>query len=457
MSVSDTSRVTFQDTDAVVSYAPIIEDPLTGWHTVYEQTTASIGPGGALEGVGTSFHETRVEGATLSFQFYGTSLTLFGAANGSMYTVELDNQPVAPNERDSVLATFDQLISGTHNVKLTVTRPNPTFRFYNATFDSTSPSDLTKVSAYNSDTSLWGFNREWKPQVNHYPSGLNQSVMVTRTVNATAWLTFRGSAVWLYGVRVSDHGAYQIVLDDKTTDFNGKSNYTIPSSLLFFQGGLDTRTSHTLTLRNAADAYLDFEVAYYTTSTEASSSEQSSSPVPMTALSTDGRMETATPQPTDEGNGATNDNPSPNVGAIVGGVLGGIISLLLLIVVYLYFSNRRSLRRVEPTLWMDRYPFALDAALSSRNSTPEPSFRDGSILQPSRALYFPHSESLPPPSPTQSFTTDIQFPPELQHTRQLVVEATRNPPPPAWRRPLPSHLGSSARDSYSTWHPDRAD
>jgi len=66
-----------------------------------------------------------------------------------------------------------------------------------------------------------------------------------------------GSAIYLIGNFIDDHGRYIVSLDAESTEFNGKANYTITEGLVFFAAGLDSSIRHTLTITDADDLYLD--------------------------------------------------------------------------------------------------------------------------------------------------------------------------------------------------------
>ena len=66
-----------------------------------------------------------------------------------------------------------------------------------------------------------------------------------------------GSAIYLIGNLISDHGRYAVSLDAESAEFNGEANYTIAEGLLFFAAGLDVNLQHTLTITNLDDKYLD--------------------------------------------------------------------------------------------------------------------------------------------------------------------------------------------------------
>ncbi|KAH7101247.1 hypothetical protein BKA62DRAFT_672129 [Auriculariales sp. MPI-PUGE-AT-0066] len=254
--------VTFEDSDAVIQYDPAL-DTTAGWLTRYQQLVPSIGPTGSLEGVGNSVRETSVANAALSFQFYGTSLTLFGKANASKYTVSIDGGGENEfTEANGVLAAFTSLQAGAHSVKLTVTSASA-FQFDRAVFDSNIAAPQSN-STIRAGDAAWTYSTgsKWYGQTNTFPSdNRKQPVQVSHTASDAASFSFSGQAVYLYGDTLADHGRYSVAVDNQEWSYTGRSNNTIFRSLLFFRAGLDPKTQHTLTLTNTEGSFLDFEYA----------------------------------------------------------------------------------------------------------------------------------------------------------------------------------------------------
>ena len=63
--------------------------------------------------------------------------------------------------------------------------------------------------------------------------------------------TFKGTAVFVYGNLIDDHGRYQVKLnDDDPLLLTGKSSYSFYEGLLFFAGGLNPVAEHRLNFTN---------------------------------------------------------------------------------------------------------------------------------------------------------------------------------------------------------------
>ena len=147
-----------------VIYSPFADsfqqpDLLQGWNP-YFSISGFPSVQGQI-GIGTGFHLTSLNGATLSIQWHGmlftphtislshpqtgTAIQLFGNATQASYSITLDGYPTQPNSSlaDSVLAHLTDLPSTNHNLSLSVQIPSPTsnnsfLAFQNAAISATS-------------------------------------------------------------------------------------------------------------------------------------------------------------------------------------------------------------------------------------------------------------------------------------------------------------------------------
>ncbi|KAH7101238.1 hypothetical protein BKA62DRAFT_672123 [Auriculariales sp. MPI-PUGE-AT-0066] len=341
--------VTFEDSDAVIRYEPALDDT-AGWLTRYQQLIPSVGPPGSLEGVGNSVRETSVANAALSFQFYGTSLTLFGKANASKYTVSMDgggeNEFI---EANGVLAAFTSLQAGTHSVKLTVTSASA-FQFDRAVFDSNIAAPQSNSTIRAGDAAwTYGTGSMWVDKTNTFPSdGRIQHMRVTYNGSDAASFSFSGQAVYLYGDTVSNHGSYSVAVDNQEWSYTGRSNNNIIHSLLFFRAGFDPKTQHTLTLTNNEGKFLDFEYAVVVSSNAGQSdSTPSGSSTSSAGDSNNGGPKTGGSAAPNLPSGTGSDaSSSSNVGAIAGGVVGGFgIACFIVTICLLLMRRRRAKQR----------------------------------------------------------------------------------------------------------------
>ena len=142
------SPLTVNDTSPVISYIPLIAisaipDPFLGWNPHYSISGFATAPG--VVGLGTSSHITSLNGASLSLQWNGMSVTylptppyvkfsfligtgiqLFGNASNASYELLLDNVATQPDSSDptqSLLASFQNLSFTMHTISLMVDIP----------------------------------------------------------------------------------------------------------------------------------------------------------------------------------------------------------------------------------------------------------------------------------------------------------------------------------------------
>ncbi|KAH7101237.1 hypothetical protein BKA62DRAFT_770769 [Auriculariales sp. MPI-PUGE-AT-0066] len=256
-----------------------------------------------------------------------TSLTLFGKANASKYTVSIDGGGENEfTEANGVLAAFTSLQAGTHSVKLTVTSASA-FQFDRAVFDSNIAA-ATRQYGLGMRHGTYSTGSMWVDKTNTFPSdGRIQHMRVTYNGSDAASFSFSGQAVYLYGDTVSNHGSYSVAIDNQEWSYTGRSNYTIFRSLLFFRAGLDPKTQHTLTLTKTGGTYLDFEYAVVVSSNAGQSDSTSSSSSTSSADdSNNGGSKTGGSAAPNLPSGTGSDaNSSSHVGAIAGGVVGGFV------------------------------------------------------------------------------------------------------------------------------------
>ncbi|KIP01363.1 hypothetical protein PHLGIDRAFT_362060 [Phlebiopsis gigantea 11061_1 CR5-6] len=93
----------------------------------------------------------------------------------------------------------------------------------------------------------WGDSSDADPLKSSY---VNSTFHATGTLNASATLTFNGSAVYIFGAKRSNHDIYAVALDGEVTKANGFSADPLFNQPLFSQTGLDHSKPHTIVLSN---------------------------------------------------------------------------------------------------------------------------------------------------------------------------------------------------------------
>ncbi|KAH8823840.1 hypothetical protein DL96DRAFT_1615619 [Flagelloscypha sp. PMI_526] len=197
-------------------------------------------------------------GASASFDFNGTAITIGGAKRGNHgpYQVLLDDQSskfngsVNPDIFQTPLFEATGLTQGLHNIKI-INQPEDTnFAFLDIDFiewhsdvqgtqsrtieDGDSSFKYTPASAWTTDTS----------SAPGYSSGNGH---FTTTDKASVTFNFQGDAVQLIGSIGPDHGVFTASLDGQSTSLNATHGTYQPQQMLYFADGLGSG-QHTLTV-----------------------------------------------------------------------------------------------------------------------------------------------------------------------------------------------------------------
>ncbi|KZV91398.1 hypothetical protein EXIGLDRAFT_96901 [Exidia glandulosa HHB12029] len=300
------------------------------------------------------------------------------------------------SEDNGVLARIEGLNSSAHSVVLQLNALDSQFEFDKAIFTAgtgMTGGDLVNQTFRETD-SAWSFDSSaWIELGPLSPIPRNgQVVRGTTQTGKPATLQFQGSAVYLYGDRVSNHGVYQVTLDGVASKFNGSSPDFVQDALLFLGAGLDPAQQHTLALENLSqDQFVDFEYAVVL---------HLNNGQPLSAPST---------------------GKSTSVGVIAGGVVGGVALLGFLGAIVFFVLRRRrrhAAQRVDGVtsiseVFTERYaaqPWTHSRAPSSTEVTPfvapAPSYNPthGQLPEPSSKLAAKGFEKPSPHAPPVSDT-----------------------------------------------------
>ncbi|KAH7101587.1 hypothetical protein BKA62DRAFT_703407 [Auriculariales sp. MPI-PUGE-AT-0066] len=333
--MSSTLDITFQASDPLVAYSPYSEGDVTGgWKTFIPSAETVPSVNNSTQPKGSTTKRTRFNGSSLTFSFYGSTLLLYGnTGDGCKYTVSIDGGAATPYTASNqlLMARYD-LGQTQHTAVLTVEKVDTFFAFGRAVFSAPLDGATRMVNeTIGYADSRWVSEGTWSKDETTVPS-LDESklIQITKTKGASATLTFQGSAIYLKGNLMTDHGQFTIELDGQTELFNGTAGYLFQDALLFFRAGLDAAQSHTLKLTNVNDKYLDF----YEATVIRALNEDSSSPSTSTATHSSGI------QP----------------GVIVGATLGALAFIVAITLGALVFrSRRRRQRRLSQATWRARY------------------------------------------------------------------------------------------------------
>ncbi|RDB28438.1 hypothetical protein Hypma_015958 [Hypsizygus marmoreus] len=258
---------TIDDASPFLSYSPTVDSPTltNGWRTWY--TISQYNNASDELSRGDSFHITSSRDSSVTFQFYGTGVSLFGSTNSS-FDVTIDNGPNVSTNMNASTSTLlysnGSLINGLHSVTLSAQPsfiPNTSqslaldFAVVSTPLDSDEnpPSPLFYDA---SNTATLVYSGVWTSGVQKGVPNATVSApfQVTTENGATASLSFTGgNAVAVKGLLGSANGIYSVTMDGSTNTFNGSSSWIIPDALLYFRAGLDPKMTHQINITNFSD------------------------------------------------------------------------------------------------------------------------------------------------------------------------------------------------------------
>ncbi|PBK73458.1 hypothetical protein ARMSODRAFT_1081657 [Armillaria solidipes] len=258
--MAETLEFEVDDTSPAISYYPFRDTFSTpnltaGWNPYYNGSgfLTSLGE----TGEGTSFHVSSLNGASLSIQWHGTGIQLYGNATDA-YTLTLDETTidVSSLERsDTLLAKISGLSSQSHNITLTAqittasdSGPTRSLMFDKAVITATSPTNASSNLNFTLQTitdSRINFNGEWS-----FDNGLGQAFRESNKAGDTARTSFFGTSFLVLGTTSPTAGNYSVTVDDIQTFLSAKSSFTQDGSLLYYATGLDPDLVHNFEISN---------------------------------------------------------------------------------------------------------------------------------------------------------------------------------------------------------------
>ena len=240
--------------------------------------------------LGRTFHSSLTDGSQASITFNGTAIYIFGAKRGNHghYIVTVDNDQsqrfdgYAPeaNGVDGVyqvpLFAKTDLKDGLHTVVLTndpgtdTSKPYVDIDFITWTSNDPTPSKNITIDDYH-----WNYTiaSQWGTDSKYVVDYLNNTEHLTNTGGATTSVEFQGSAVYLYGGTLDDHGMFSVQVNDHSpVSLNGSSVGYHPRVLLYYADGLGSGTHKLTVINTEGGKYLDVD---YIDVVQSSSSEAS--------------------------------------------------------------------------------------------------------------------------------------------------------------------------------------
>jgi len=232
------------------SFTTVVEDtsPMLQYAANWQAGTSSDGD--ADEYTLSSFTVTQTQGATMTFNFYGSSVSMFGArrSNHGPYQVQVDNNPSSPFNGQSSTSEFNQVMFtsgvplGLHNMTVTNTG-NTFFDIDYITFQTSVGKDdedlIVNTYQDNHPSFTYSPSSSWKaPDMVGTFSG--SSGHATTDLSATAQLIFQGDAVALYGpVGPNSTSLYLVKVDGgNASSFSANKQFYKPQEMLFYAGNL---------------------------------------------------------------------------------------------------------------------------------------------------------------------------------------------------------------------------
>ncbi|KAJ7660454.1 hypothetical protein B0H17DRAFT_1095417 [Mycena rosella] len=263
------ANVTVDDFDSVLSYAD-----QAAWQTPDPSSPAF--DAGTSEWLMGTYHTTSVVGASVSFNFTGPAIYVFGAAGPAYgsFAVEVDGTTSQASAYAASNASAPYMLYGAANLTYaahTLTLRNLgkqgadaggdalLFDFLRTTVQLAPAGATVKNQTLEETdpalkyTGTWGSNKS--------PNFSGGGSTFTNADNASVSLTFNGSAIYVFGDKKNDHGPYRAVLDggapqlfDGISGCGGAYGMTceqMQPTLAFFASNLDARP-HTLSITNIA-------------------------------------------------------------------------------------------------------------------------------------------------------------------------------------------------------------
>ncbi|KAI0375495.1 hypothetical protein BV20DRAFT_933598 [Pilatotrama ljubarskyi] len=361
--------VTIDDTSSFINYHPqgdggVGDWTSTGWQPWFSDSGGFNNAGGE-DGTGTSLHITAFPGASLDFQFYGTSVALYGTANCS-YEVSVDGASTSFAAKDGQLYAQDNLHEQMHRVSLIAHASNSSmFSFDRADISrplaaGASPPKAAVYPATNTTFVKYGGN--WKEQ--NDPNGQIPSkehpapYYEVDDPPASLSFSFEGTGVAVNGSRNWGSFTYDVTLDGNTNTYNASTMWLIGDALLFYQDGLDPQNTHTVNITPKVGGGFKFWLNSVTIlSDDSTNSTANSNNASGSTTSSLSSTQSLASLPTSNASSSSGTAKKSNTGAIVGPIIGAVALVLTLAALLWWYLRRR--RASTPALTEAQYsPFA---------------------------------------------------------------------------------------------------
>ncbi|KAI0733076.1 hypothetical protein C8Q72DRAFT_881544 [Fomitopsis betulina] len=414
---------TIDDSSSFITYKPFEDGglgnrTLIGWEPFWSDS-GGLPSGYANTGSGQSYHTTALDGAYLSFQFYGNSVYLHGTTNGTI-DVAIDNVDVYGNQTamGNGLLYYADLATQTHYVTLTAHFTHGGYVEHassrlNSTNKYTDRSSVpVEVIYMNTNGSAFQYTGDWSvDSASGVPSPTSTAPyhITSQYGSAVSMNITGGEAVAVYGFRDWGNWIYNVSLDGFTTQYNGSTPWKQGNSPLFFQAGLDPSQTHTLVLTDEADQ------SYWKLMLNAVSVFQ-----PNRTLDGGTASDNSPPMKTP----AVDATKPTNTGAIAGGVIGGIGGLLLVVGLLVWLFRRRSPQNPVDCSPYPILPTANSHSVNSLKDIGRPVATQVPVSAPATVL------SMDPPSSSEPPTVaNVETSTALAQVASTQLNPASGPPP----------------------------
>ncbi|KAI0822363.1 cytochrome P450 [Trametes gibbosa] len=445
---------TIDDASSVINYHPqgdggLGDQTQNGWQPFYD-TAGGFSTRGGEAALGNSKFITAFPNASLDFQFYGDSVSIFGIANCS-YDVSVDGnsslfKASKSRGQSTMLFSKEGLSEGTHTVSLTAHASNTSsFAFQRADVTRSVPAGGRFPSAHvyqATNTSFIQYSGNWS--VLSDPLIPNQQhpapYLEIEDAPASFSFSFQGVGVAINGSRNWGSFVYDVSLDGQPTTYNASTMWFIGDALLYYQDGLDPNATHKITVSPNVGSGLKFWLNTVTVFTD--------DPSEAGGLVSSPSSNNQPAQPTSDTQ-TSNGQSKTNVGVIVGPVIGGAVLLALIATLIWYFRHKRQNRVLDD----GEQPSPFMSAPASQPVTFTPG-RDTKVpmLSSDGDYYQPHIPTLPmmPSAPsahsdsahTVSDSPLLQAPVSASTSRSQLASS-----PQSSSSPTTTHAGSPAMSS----------
>jgi len=264
-------NITLGSESPVFNYLPFRDTAASqGWNSSYTGNTIYV----AGLGSGTAYRRSQKDGAQIELDFDGTGLYLcYTAEGGSLAALTIDGKPAGATlstdgtfcdaSGAETLVVASGLPYGSHQALLNVSIPQDTasFLFYEAVVTVSAGVEGSQIASnaphlVDDRDPGWSFGplpQLWSVHVTSSDGDYEHTRTGTCTYSSAneASYTFTGAgAVYLMGGVANESFGFTITLDGQSASYNATNFWTSQQQILFFQGGLNPTTEHTITATN---------------------------------------------------------------------------------------------------------------------------------------------------------------------------------------------------------------